>query len=201
MMQPPMQQPPFPQKQPLLPQAQPQQQGNLAANLPPELQQVLQGQLQEVQASPEEQSLFNNVVKEAMGLLYQKGFQPMVEMIQTYGPERFDEAIALAVVTALNRVEERHGPQDEEIIEGAMEHLIEIISNDMEQGGVIPELTEHMLGEALAAASHQWVQNHPSRSGLPQGPQQPPGQQPMQQQQPQGPGQGQQVPPMLRAQP
>ena len=119
-------------------------------------------QMQEEQASPEEQAMFTELEKEMAEIVYgQKASNQIIKAVQgSADPVDGVAAMAHDVVKAMDR--KRNGI-DPEVLMGLGESAVEQIVDLVESASPDIDLTETQMAEAFSIATTKWRESHPEQ--------------------------------------
>ena len=111
------------------------------------------------QVSPEVKPL----VDEATRLLYDENFENLIKMFKQYGDDGFSDAMALAIMGVLERLEKEHGELPTEVLAQVGVKIFEMLLEDLVHGGVVAHVTEEQVLDAIQNLFSMWSEKHPNR--------------------------------------
>lgn len=112
----------------------------------------------EEDAGQDEQAIYDTLMKTAYAAMAdEKTFPMLADMIRN-DPK---SAIVDATLTIIEKVEQEHGPQNTDILQGVAEEVIESLADLAEEQGAVIEDAE--LEQIAATAIGSWVKQHPDR--------------------------------------
>lgn len=117
-------------------------------------------QVQEEQATPEEQAIFTKLEQEMAEIIYgQTASNKIVEAV-VRSPDPVDGVASMAhdVVKALDK---KHGGIQDEILLGLGETAVEQVVDLVESMNPEVDLTETQMAEAFSIATTRWMESHP----------------------------------------
>lgn len=164
-----MQTPPMPRnrlEQAMGQQIQPQPTGgaqNLSPyNAPPGAPAANDGEIRSIEASPEQQARYEELVRQAIQILYGQSFEQAAQLFQQAGPDNFPHAMALVIVTVLDKLEEQAGEIEDDMLMAIGEEVLLTLSEDLASAGIAAP-DDEMLQEAVAISIASWLQKHGDR--------------------------------------
>lgn len=103
------------------------------------------------------------LVDAAVKLLYDENFESLIKMFKQHGRDGFPQAMSIALIGVLDRLEEDHGELSLEVIGQVGTHLFEMLLEDLLQGGAIEEVDQEDVLDAIQLTLEGWARQHPDR--------------------------------------
>lgn len=117
-------------------------------------------QMQEEQATPEEQAMFTELEKEMAEVVYgAKASNKIVQAVQ--GAADPVDGVASIAHDLVKSMERKHKGIDPEVLMGLGESAIEQVVDVVEAASPDIDLTETQMAEALSIATTKWMDSHP----------------------------------------
>jgi hypothetical protein len=114
--------------------------------------------VQEVDLNPDEQVIYDKLMKAAYGIMGDEKSFPELEKMIELDPHK---AIVDATLTIIERIEQDHGVQDPEILLVMAEEIVPALADlALEKGTDIPE---EELEQVITIAIAQWMKANPDR--------------------------------------
>jgi len=111
----------------------------------------------EGQADPAAQTA--DTLKQAVGLLYGEHFDRLVELFKTSGEEGFPKAMATAINTVIQSLEQQQ-PVSPEVASAVGMKLFFMLLEDVVKGNLLPQLPIETIKQALGETLAMYAKTH-----------------------------------------
>ncbi len=119
-----------------------------------------------MQKSPQFLDEFKGRMDMAKDMLYDKGFEQMVELFQKSGKQGFADAMGMIVPTTIEQMEEQGGEMNPNVIMMTMVGMVAMIGSDMISGGVVPDADQEDIQLAISNCMAKWAEANEDRADL-----------------------------------
>lgn len=106
-----------------------------------------------------------DLINEAKGMIYGDGYESMIQLFKQNGKKGFSDAIGIVVPGVLAELEKRFGEQDVKILLMVGIGIIAMLSSDLSQGGIVPDLDGEDVRLAMGMVIAKWLEKNPDRQG------------------------------------
>lgn len=109
---------------------------------------------------------FKGRIDMAKDMLYDKGFDQMVELFQKSGKEGFADAMGMIIPTTIDQMEQQGGEMHPHVIMMVLVTTVAMVASDMISAGVVEGLTQEDVQLAISNSMAKWAEANEDRADL-----------------------------------